>query len=76
MANNIFNTIIKHKNRDAVKTICGKTKLEYRNNGRYARIKAGTLKSMKTLWVHSKRFMKPIDAIHAPRAVQHFDACL
>jgi len=43
MANNIFNTIIKHTNRDAVKAICDKIKLDYRNNGRYARIEAGTL---------------------------------
>ena len=33
MANNIFNTIIKHTNRDAVKAICDKIKLDYRNKG-------------------------------------------
>jgi hypothetical protein len=47
MANNIFNTIIKHTNRVAVKAICSKTKLEYRNNEKYASIEAGTLKSIE-----------------------------
>ncbi len=49
MANNIFNSIIKHTNRDAVKAICSKTKLGYLNNGRYARIEAGTLKSIEDI---------------------------
>jgi hypothetical protein len=49
MANNIFNTIIQHTNSDAVKAICSKTKLEYRKNGRYTSIEAGTLKSIEDI---------------------------
>lgn len=40
---------LKENDRNAVKKLCIGTKLEYRNNGRYARIKAGMVKSIEEI---------------------------
>lgn len=40
---------LKENDRNAVKKLCVGTKLEYRNNGRYARIKAGMVKSKEEI---------------------------